>query len=164
MSKKKMAMILVPVLAVLLAAGYVVVGKISNKGPEVKVKVVKRMSPEEIAEAKELIWAKVEAYQESAANRDLDGAMALMSENFGGGGSGKKEFLRKAWQETLDKIASAPEVIIAGAEIDVEHDTATVFPVELYIPNQEPATIEFFFTKEEGGWMITDMDFSAGVG
>jgi len=105
----------------------------------------------------ELITALLGKYKATGEAQDIEGSMALFSDKFEGEQGGKddmKEFMLEAKDMGyLDDM----EVILDDAEITIDGETATVYPMEVETA-MGGAILELTLTKESSGWMITAME------
>ncbi len=102
----------------------------------------------------ELIADVIATWQTAITGKDLDGMMALYSENFTGSRGEDKAGVRSFLEQVmamgyLDGIA----IDATGATTTVEEGTATVGPVSS-TTSMGPASLTFKLAKEEDGWMI----------
>jgi ketosteroid isomerase-like protein len=102
----------------------------------------------------ELIAAVIANWQTAITGKDVDGIMALYSENFAGSQgedkAGTRTFLEQAMaMGYLDGI----EVDAAGAETTIEEGTATVGPISA-TTMMGTASLTFKLAKEEDGWLF----------
>lgn len=93
--------------------------------------------------------------------KDADKIMATYSENFAHDGydyqakdkAGLREFIKSGIDEgRFDNV----ELKMEYTDIAIEEDTATVYPID-YTIWEGTVTIELILTKEDAGWLITDM-------
>jgi hypothetical protein len=92
---------------------------------------------------------------------DLDDFMATYSANFAHDDydyeaedyAGLREYIETSMDEGgFDDV----EVILEDMEIEIEDETAAVYPID-YVTPEGTLTIELTLTKEKAGWLITDM-------
>jgi len=105
----------------------------------------------------ELIGRMLEKWKASGEAQDIDGQMALLSENFEGEQGGRDE-LKEFMLEAKDMgYLDDMKVILEEVEVKIEGTTATAYPLTIETAMGE-ATIGLELTKEAGGWMITGME------
>lgn len=105
----------------------------------------------------ELIGRLLETWKATGEAQDIDGQMALISENFEGEQGGKDE-LKEFMLEAKDMgYLEDMKVILEEAEVKIEGATATAYPMIIETGMGE-ATIGLQLTKEAGGWMVTGME------
>jgi hypothetical protein len=108
----------------------------------------------------ELITALLGKYKATGEAQDIEGSIALFSDKFEGEQGDKddmKEFMLEAKEMGyLDDM----EVILEDAEITIDGDTATVYPLEVETA-MGAATLGLTLTKEPSGWMITGMEMES---
>ena len=105
----------------------------------------------------ELIGRLLEAWKAAGEAQDIDGQMALFSENFEGE-QGDKEGMKGFMLEAKDMgYLDDMKVIIEDVEVKTEGTTATAYPLTIETAMGE-AIIGLELTKEAGGWMITGME------
>ncbi|MFO7975021.1 MAG: nuclear transport factor 2 family protein [Candidatus Hydrogenedentota bacterium] len=109
----------------------------------------------------EQIRALLGQWKEGILAKDADKLMATYSEDFAHEGydyqaedkAGLREFIESGIDEgRFDDV----ELNMEYTDIVIEDGTATVYPIE-YTIWEGTVTIELILTKEEGGWLITDM-------
>jgi len=105
----------------------------------------------------ELIGAVLEKWKAATVAQDIEAQTALLSENFEGSEGDKAE--TKAFMQQVKDMGylDDAEVTLEEAEITIEGDTATVYPIEI-VTAMGMATVELELTKEDTGWMITGME------
>ena len=111
-------------------------------------------SPEDQAKA------AVQAFAAKGAEGDIDGMLALFSDDFEHYEYGDKEGLKEFLSEAADMgYLEEMEVILDDAEFEVDGDTLTVYPVELE-GLFGSLTFEYIFKNEGGTWKIVEFDAS----
>lgn len=115
---------------------------------------VYKKSPEE------LIKASVDAWAAAIVAQDLDTALVQYSEKFQHNEWGDKTGVRTF----LDQAKSAGyleglEVVSDKAEIKVDGDTGTIYPVDIK-GNFGTVTMELKYANEDGTWRIVGTDAS----
>ncbi len=105
---------------------------------------------------------QIDGYVTATQNQDVDGIMAVFSEDFEhyewGDKAGAEEFMSEANDMGyLEDI----EVFLEDMEIDVDGDggTATAYPIEM-TGAFGSITLELTFTNEDGTWLVTGLDAS----
>lgn len=107
------------------------------------------------------IGAVLGQWKEGILAKDADKIMATYSENFAHDGydyqgkdkAGLREFIESGIDEgRFDDV----ELKMEYTDIAIEEDTATVYPID-YTIWEGTVTIELILTKEDAGWLITDM-------
>jgi len=105
----------------------------------------------------EQIRAVLEKWQAATVAQDIEAQTALLSENFQGS-EGNKADTKAFMQQVKDMgYLEDAEVLLEGAELKIEGDTATVYPIEI-VTAMGMATVELELTKEDTGWIIAGMD------
>jgi ketosteroid isomerase-like protein len=110
--------------------------------------------------AQDQIMKEVNAWKTAMLAKDIDGIMAPFSGSFEHyewqDKAGAKDFISQSIDMGyLDGI----EITTDAAEVKVEGDVATVYPVDV-TGSFGTVTIEFTFKKEADGWKITGLDAS----
>ncbi|NIA14268.1 MAG: hypothetical protein GWP08_09310 [Nitrospiraceae bacterium] len=106
----------------------------------------------------ELVGDVVKGWTAAALAQDVDAMLKFYSDDFQnyefGGKDGLGEFLTDA--KDMGYLEDC-EIDTEGAKIEIDGDTAEVYPVEMTAAFGS-ATLEFALKKEASGWMITAMD------
>lgn len=111
-----------------------------------------KMTPEEE------IQSTLNTWRSAMATKDLDAIMALFSENFQHFNWRDKEGARQFIQEAIDAgQLDGIEVLLEDAEITVEDQSASVFPVDL-MGSFGSLTMELMLAREDGKWLFVGMD------
>ncbi len=105
----------------------------------------------------ELIGALLERWKTATAAQDIDAQTALLSEKFEGSQGDKAETRAFMMQVKEMGYLEDVEVLLEGAQLTIEGDTATVYPIEI-VTAMGMATVELKLTRETTGWMITGMN------
>jgi hypothetical protein len=105
----------------------------------------------------ELIGRLLETWKATGEAQDIDGQMALISENFEGEQGGKDE-LKEFMLEAKDMgYLEDMKINLDDVEVKIDGTTATAYPMIIETAMGE-ATIGLELTKEAGGWMVTGME------
>lgn len=112
----------------------------------------------EAAKPEDAILAKATEFMGKVAAKDLDGAMAAVSDKFEHYEYGSKDELKSFLEEAkgsgyLDDL----KVIMDDVEVKIEGDKAVVYPVDVE-GLFGSFTLELTCTKEGDTWMLTTMD------
>jgi ketosteroid isomerase-like protein len=92
--------------------------------------------------------------QDAYVKQDLDGIMAVYSEDYRGQQGGRKEQVREFLESMMDQgYLADTEVVLDDVVVEVEGDTATVAPVT-YTGNWGQWDIKNVFKKEGSTWRI----------
>jgi hypothetical protein len=105
----------------------------------------------------ELIGALLEKWKAATVAQDIDAQTALLSENFEGSEGNKADTQAFMMQVKDMGYLEDAEVLLEGADLTIEGDTATVYPIEI-VTAMGTATVELKLTKEDTGWIITGMN------
>lgn len=137
MTRKVLAMALVALMAGVLAAGC----QTAAKGPS----------------DEELVKAVVEKWKAAVPAKNIDGVMALYSENFESAEYGDKAGLSSFLRDAVDQgYMDNGKATSAEMKITFEDGGAKVYPLNVSGVFGS-ATIELLLMKEKGNWMITGM-------
>ena len=106
----------------------------------------------------EAIQAGLEDWQTAMKNQDIEGIMALFSEQFEHFDWRDKAGARRFIQEAMD-IGYLDDVVINldSAAIKVDGGMASVYPVEIS-GAFGTLSMELFLTLENGNWLLTGLD------
>ena len=109
----------------------------------------------------EQIDALLEEWKEAVLAKDVDRFMATHSEKFTHDGyeyvAEDKAALREFIEGSIEQGRwDDVEISLEEADIVIEDGTASVYPID-YTNWEGRITIELALTKEDGGWLITDM-------
>ncbi len=109
-----------------------------------------------------LIATLLEHWEQGVLDADVAKLMATYSDEFAHDGydyeaedkAGLKAYLEGAIDEGLFKDV---ELSLDAAEIEIDGDSASVYPID-YATLYGAISIELTLAKEDGGWLITDME------
>lgn len=109
-----------------------------------------------------LIATLLEHWEQGVLEADVAKLMATYSDDFAHDGyeyeaedkAGLKAYLEGAIDEGLFKDV---ELSLDDAEIEINGDSASVYPID-YATLYGAISIELTLAKEDGGWLITDME------
>ena len=106
-----------------------------------------------------LVQGALSSFQESLLANDVDGVLALYSENYADAQGTTKSAVRTFLTAMSGAGGAAGlQLTIDEAEIVIKDDcTGTATPVKL-VAQGFNITATITFTKEEGTWLITSMD------
>lgn len=111
-------------------------------------------SPEDQAKA------AVKAFAAEGSKGNVEGMLALFSDDFEHYEYGDKEGLEEFLSEANDMgYLEEMEIILDDAEFEIDGDTMTVYPVELE-GLFGSLTFEYIFQNEGGTWKIIEFDAS----
>lgn len=111
-----------------------------------------KMTPEE------QIKVEMENWRTAMANKDLDGIMALFSDNFKHYDWRNKDGARQFIKDAIDiGYLDGIDVILEDAEIKVDGQSATVYPVDI-VGGFGSLTMELMLANEGGKWLLVGMD------
>lgn len=129
-------------------------------------KAAQAAAAEKVAEAapeidpKELILQGVKTFGDKLTAADVPGTMAMVSDSFAHYEYGDKAGLQEFLQGAADMgYLSGLDVSVKDAEVKVEGDKATVYPVEIS-GSFGSATLELVLGKANGTWALTGLDIS----
>ncbi len=106
----------------------------------------------------ELAMQVATKFSQAVVAKDLEGAMALVSESFFNQEAGDKATLSDYIKGAMDGgYFENGTCDLTGAEVTLEGDTATVYPIVLS-SDMGSATVELELKKEKDGFMIVDLD------
>jgi len=110
------------------------------------------MSPEQA------VQAKVEAWAAAMVAQDLDGMMALFSNDFEHYEWGDKEGAKEFMSEAIDMgYLEDIEISLDDMTLEVDDDEVIAYPIELSA-SFGSATITLTFIKEDYGYLISGLD------
>lgn len=109
-----------------------------------------------------LISALLEQWEQGVLEADAGKLMATYSDDFAHDGADypakDTADLRKFIEGSIDEgLFKDVEVSLDDAEIVIDGDTASVYPID-YATLYGGITIELTLAKEDGVWLITDME------
>lgn len=104
------------------------------------------------------IMEGLKLFKEGMENKDIEKLKSMLSDSFSHYEFGGKDSLIQFVQMTMSQgDLDNAEVDLEYAEIKIEGDTATVYPVEM-VASFGSATIEFKLKKEASGWRVVGME------
>lgn len=106
----------------------------------------------------ELVMGQLQALVDALLAKDVDAAKALLSDDWYHPEVGGKEVAMDYIEQGVDMgVMDDAEVDLESAEVEVEGDTATVYPVEASSP-MGSVTVQLDFKKEDGTWLLIGGD------
>lgn len=105
----------------------------------------------------EQIMAALEVWAAAQVAEDIDAMMVLFSDDFSTNDIADKDGLREFMEQAIDMgYFEGVEVSLADVEIEIDGDTATVYPIE-WMSDAAELTMETTVKKEADGWKCVDL-------
>lgn len=106
----------------------------------------------------ELAMEAATTFSQAVVSKDLEGAMAVVSEDFFNSDAGDKAALGDYIQGAMDAgYFENGKCDVTAAEVTLEGETATVYPIQMS-SDMGAITVSLELKKEKGGFMVVDLD------
>jgi len=107
---------------------------------------------------KQAVLNVIKAYSEAAANKDIEGSMAYVADDFEHYEYGDKEGLKQFMVQAKDMgYLEGLEVILDNAEVEIEDGKAVVYPIDV-TGAFGSVTFEYVLERKDGKWRITGLE------
>ncbi len=106
----------------------------------------------------ELVQMQLETWAQGLVEQDMDLFLSTVSENFSARQAPDKETFAGFIAQAMDAgYLEEAEVFLDDAQIVIEDDVASVYPVDL-MSIAGSVAVEVVLTKEDGEWLVSGLD------